>query len=291
MTTRPDLDLSDLVSLYDEVWSDQVHQHPTPVEIDPIVLPHAPLHCTTSAALVPADPPFAWDTNGWYQHLGIKFPYRVRRTRLAQHYLAVGGQCDARATWIFKQLLNPDVRRAYDLTPLGSVYENDPVVQRMLKDQAAQVKARAAAEGRQITDEEAAAELGLDLKENSCNTLDESHGTDHTGFHHYSYWVQEMLDLPLYDDLYLEHLEAWRTLIHRICRRAGLNLRFSLGLTVGSEYHIQQATATQRLKVLDSAITETQPAFTIILGMQIPPTDDNAKDLLITLLNEFPSHI
>lgn len=290
--TRPDLDLSDLGDTYD-MWADSFLDNDTDM-LDPIVLPGSPLHISTCTDLVPGDPLFAWDVNGWYRHLRIPFPYRVRRTRLAQHYLAVGGQWDARATWIFKQLLQPVVRRSYDLTPLGALYEADPVVQRALKDKVTRAKARALAEGRaEITDEEAAEEIGIDLKENSGTGLDEIHEwpqTEASGFGAYSYWVQDMLDLPLYDDLYIEHLEVWRRLIHRIAVQAGMNLRFSLGLTAGSDYEVRQARPIERLGHLDAAITDNRPAFIIVTGMQIFPNEHTARTILLTLLDRFPQH-
>lgn len=284
--------MSDLTDLYAQ-WSQDLLQVPedgggdqSPA-LDPIVIPGHPLTCSTSTALQDATPAFSWDTNHWYRCLGVPWPYRVHKARLARYYLAVGGQQSARATWVLKQLLNPVTRRAYDLTPLGGIYENDPIVQRVRKDRISQVKMEYLQRGEDISDDDAAAQLGLDFQEN----VDESSGIgqddDSAAYRPYSYWVGDMLDLPMYDDLYLDHLEVWRRLIHQTCRRVDLKIRFSLGLEAGGSVRIHQAEPEHRTK-FDAANTEISPAFAIVIGMQIIPDQSQANDILITLLDEYP---
>lgn len=65
-------------------------------------------------------PSIVWDVNGYYWALGVDF--RATRRQLADAYREKGGENDSYLTYVFSQLLNPEVRRRYDARPLGSVF-------------------------------------------------------------------------------------------------------------------------------------------------------------------------
>lgn len=61
-----------------------------------------------------------WDVNCYYRDLRV--PTNATRKQLMRAYQRFGNNPNARLTYVFKQLLNPVVRREYDMMPLGSVY-------------------------------------------------------------------------------------------------------------------------------------------------------------------------
>lgn len=62
-------------------------------------------------------PSVVWDVNGYYHALGVGF--RATRRQLMDAYLRLDGPNDAYLTYVFKRLLDPQVRRKYDACPLG----------------------------------------------------------------------------------------------------------------------------------------------------------------------------
>lgn len=77
-------------------------------------------------------PTICHDVNGYYRELGVH--WKASRADLRKAYLAKDGPNDARLTFIFKQLLNKKIRRAYDMSPLGSLFM-DKYVWAWLKSQ------------------------------------------------------------------------------------------------------------------------------------------------------------
>lgn len=88
----------------------------------PVILGKGPLAWSTSTVLVAVEHP-CWDVNGYYQELGVH--WRASRRELMRAYQALEGQSSARLTYVFKQLLNPQVRQEYDRMPKGQKYLDD----------------------------------------------------------------------------------------------------------------------------------------------------------------------
>lgn len=73
----------------------------------------------TSLALEPF-PSLVWDVNGYYAELGVS-PW-ASRLEIRQAYQRKAGWKSSRLTYIVKQLLNDEIRLAYDSVELGSVF-------------------------------------------------------------------------------------------------------------------------------------------------------------------------
>lgn len=68
-------------------------------------------------------PTVIWDTNGYYSDLGVD--PRATREELRRAYQRKKGWRSVRLTYVLKQLLNPEIRRLYDLTPCGACLRDD----------------------------------------------------------------------------------------------------------------------------------------------------------------------
>lgn len=64
--------------------------------------------------------PIVWDVNGYYLELGV--PTDATRLQIRRAYQDLGGHGSPRLTYIVKQLLDPEIRAAYDATPLGRLF-------------------------------------------------------------------------------------------------------------------------------------------------------------------------
>lgn len=98
--------------------------------------------CFSTSTEIEVWPSIVYDANAYYATLGVT--HRATRTELRQAYLARGGQKKSRMTYILKQLLDPQVRRKYDATPLGSLFLDDYVVHQVQKVMAQQASEQAA---------------------------------------------------------------------------------------------------------------------------------------------------
>jgi len=90
--------------------------------------PFNPVVCSSSLELE-RWPSVVWDVNWYYWVLGVHF--RATRRQLKDAYLDKKGEDDDYLTYIFSQLLNPEIRRAYDAKPLGSVFWDKYVEQKV----------------------------------------------------------------------------------------------------------------------------------------------------------------
>lgn len=98
-----------------------------------------PLECSTSVA-VERWPSIVWDPNGYYRELGV-LPQATRR-ELREAYQALGGQHSQRLTYIMHQLLDPEVRAAYDATPSGSMFLDDYLAEELRRRSAREISHR-----------------------------------------------------------------------------------------------------------------------------------------------------
>lgn len=86
-----------------------------------------------------------WDVNGYYRQLGVS-SYATRE-ELRKAYRRKKGWRSPRLTYILKQLLDLDIRAAYDSTPLGDVFW-DRYVEDDVRRQAHKEASRLRREGR-----------------------------------------------------------------------------------------------------------------------------------------------
>jgi hypothetical protein len=82
-----------------------------------------------------------WDVNGYYQELGASV--YASREELRRAYRRKKGWRSPRLTYIFKQLLDPTIRRLYDSMPFGQVFWDryvEDIVRKEAAKQAAQLR-------------------------------------------------------------------------------------------------------------------------------------------------------
>lgn len=135
MGFRPDLDLSGILSQYQVFGgtprSGRESDHlsvlaETTIPPDP---PDEPIRCgygaewCSSETALALSPEICWDANGYYRELGVH--WRASRRELREAYRERNGDQSIRLTYVFCQLLDPQIRAAYDRTPLGEVFMDD----------------------------------------------------------------------------------------------------------------------------------------------------------------------
>ena len=105
-------------------------------------LPAVASSCTDLERL----PSFCWDVCGYYRRLGAHWRATVRELRVAYNTVDPE-QTDERVMYALTQLLDPEVRRLYDLMPLGGVFLLDKDVNAAIKRAAAREAARRSRDG------------------------------------------------------------------------------------------------------------------------------------------------
>jgi hypothetical protein len=97
----------------------------------PVAVPAGPYEFATGQELEPW-PTIVWDVNGYYAELGVT--HQATRAELKAAYQARSGWGSARLTYILRQLLDPEIRAAYDSSRPGSVFF-DEYIARWFHDQ------------------------------------------------------------------------------------------------------------------------------------------------------------
>jgi hypothetical protein len=111
----------------------------------PVAVPAGPFEFATTQELEPW-PTIVWDVNGYYAELGVA--PGATRAQLKAAYQARQGWASARLTYILRQLLDPEIRAAYDSSRPGSVFF-DEYIARWFHDQS--LRDSIAEEGRLLT--------------------------------------------------------------------------------------------------------------------------------------------
>lgn len=197
-------------------------------------------------------PEICWDVCGYYRRLGVSWKATRRQLRVAA--FARGFQ-DRDIVYAIKQLLNRDLRRAYDRMPLGGLFMPDRDVQRMLKRQAIRMAARESAAGETVTAEDVLARMGMSLVTGSAGEdeapssrrlpaqealpagASETLGSTVTDWDlEWSFWIG-----PGRLSHESEGLPAWQRMLARAFRAAGCSrASFAVGLFSGPGFSVEE---------------------------------------------------
>jgi hypothetical protein len=110
-----------------------------------------PVSASSSVALV-RWPMFVYDVNGYYRTLGVS-PWATKvEIRQAYQKILEQGENLVRATYVFKQLINANIRKQYDSQPEGEIYLDSWEIQRIKDEARAEAIKRRMAQGLDVSD-------------------------------------------------------------------------------------------------------------------------------------------
>jgi hypothetical protein len=239
MGERPNLDLSAILGLYENVLPSReeaeamrkVQQPDGGLRYDvPVRLGWGPDRWSTSMALVPVVP-VCHDVNGYYRELGVD--WRASRKELMQAYMAKDGQSSVRLTYVFKQLLDPLIREAYDKSPKGDFFLDD-YTEASLKRRAAEEAGRRAQLNPDTTIQDVLDEWGYVLLDESDEGVDTVRGKRQDlpqrkaqGDWSYSYYAWQTEDFVQNE----ARLQEWQALLSTAAGRIGASTEIAIGVT------------------------------------------------------------
>lgn len=223
---------------------------------------------STCMDLVPA-PLICWDVLGYYRTLGVH--WKASKKDLMKAYQAFGPMPTAYQTHVFKQLLDPAKRRAYDMTPLGQLFMDDDYVQDWLKNKASAEAARRSKAGVPTTAREVIEEEFRLVPDDPAEPLDTAEGEAPDSeepvtpwpFSWYS-WRSKSEDT--------DTLAEWQHLLIKEVAERGEVLNVAVGF-VGKQPH----------RYLVGRVGQTQIAF---LGEKECPTQALASAAALALIND-----
>jgi hypothetical protein len=124
-------------------------------------------------------PAWCWDVCGYYRCLDVH--WRASRLDLRRAYQRLGGDRSRVRTYAISQLMDPALRREYDLLPFGTAWLKDRYVQQAIKRMAAaEAGRRAAADDRiprwrrpeRVTVDDVLGEMGFGLNRDAPDDED-----------------------------------------------------------------------------------------------------------------------
>lgn len=264
MGERAALDLSKIMTQYELLGPIGPAMPVLPLEDEksplrfqvPVRLGRGPLTWSTCTALLPVEDP-VHDVNGYYRELGVH--WRATRRELMAAYRAKDGQRSPRLTYVFKQLLNPKVRQAYDRMPKGSTFDDE------YTDQDLKRKAHAAAGERRSRGETVTVDQVLDewgyviLPEDELDSVasvrkDQGHPQDEPWPFSYYAWNTSSY-LPDVD-----RLRRWQELLSTAASRRGVAPKMILGTTSLSDRQFMLEEINGEDVVFFSEGTEPSPS-------------------------------
>lgn len=218
-------------------WS-MVPRRPVEQEQDALLVGSGPPEASSSTELSVL-PVNIWDVNGYYRELGVLTAATRKQLRLA--YVAKDGPNDERLTYVFKQLLDPEIRFAYDCTPLGELFM-DKYVEAMLRQRIINAKSQRmqdladAGVDLDLVDQDAierdvAEEMGF--VEEADDTPDETvdaeplDDQDEPVPFLFSYYLWRTRVVP---ERAQQVLSEWQALLASELSREGIRIRFAVGL-------------------------------------------------------------
>jgi hypothetical protein len=186
---------------------------------------------STSTALVPVQR-ICHDVNGYYRELGVN--WRATRRELAVAYMARNGMASSRLTYIFKQLLNPKVREAYDRTGPGGEFLDD-YTQTDLKRRASDEAVRRSTLGQTASADDIMDEWGyVTVPEDgidSVSPMGKDRGQRRNGPWNYSYYAWKTSGYLQNE----ERLQQWQELLSMAAARQRVAPVLAIGLTAMSD--------------------------------------------------------
>jgi len=194
----------------------------------PYLVGDGPVTCSTSQVvdLVPI-----WDVNGYYADLGVGT--RATKGQIAKRYRAVG-TTSARLTYVVKQLLNREVRRAYDACPLGSVFLDEEVLAHIRR-----ARAKAVSEAGD-TVAESQGEPPQAVLDTVPVAVQDSISPDVWGYAHYQ-WESLPADQ--------ERLRQWQTAVVSAASAHGVTVQIAVGSSGGTRPPVEVTVVGTRIVV------------------------------------------
>lgn len=239
MGQRPDLDLSGILAAFDRRWltPDQEVVVRNVPEQDGLKFPlpqrfglGPDVWSASTELAVPVR--FRWDVNGYYAALGVS-PQATRR-ELREAYQVLEGQSSPYLTYVFKQLLNPETRAAYDAAPLGQMFL-DEYTQRDLKRRAKTEAHRRSSRGEFTTAEQVMDDWGY-VTEDGGEGVDTVSPTEQNSPRRaarleYSYYCWRTTKFLVDEEL----LQQWQRVLTATAAELGIAPRLSFGITSVSD--------------------------------------------------------
>jgi hypothetical protein len=190
-------------------------------------------------------PQVCWDVCGYYRRLGVHWQASRKDIRLA--YLARDPmKRNEPLHYVLTQLLDPLIRRAYDLMPLGGLFLGDRGVRESIERAAAREAARRTSmmdPGEMTAQEEVLTEWGFekgvsedDARERLAGQFRAGTSSDELGNslddwerHWGWYRLADPYDDPYGTGIDSRPLERWQALIAAALQEAGARISFSVG--------------------------------------------------------------
>lgn len=237
MAHRPDLDLTGIVDLYqgfmplqEEAEAMRKVQEPDDcLRYDhPVRLGWGPDRWSTSMALVPVER-VCHDVNGYYRELGVD--WRATRKELREAYQEQNGQASARLTYVFKQLLDPLIREAYDRSPKGELFLDD-YTEDDLKRRAHEEAGRRASMGQSATAEDVLDDWGyVTLDDEEVDTVravrndrPQRKARQEWRYSYYAWKTENFVQNEA-------RLQEWQELLSEVASRVGHSPEVAIGVT------------------------------------------------------------
>jgi hypothetical protein len=214
-----------------------------------LVAEGAPEREASSCTDVAVMPEVCWDVCGYYRRLGVRWRASRKDIRLA--YLARDpAKEDEGLHYVMTQLLDPVVRRAYDLMPLGGLFLGDRDVRESIERAAAREASRRTARqapGEMTAQEEVLSEWGFEkgvseeearerlAPQYRAGTASDELGGSLEGWERHWGWYRlaDPYDNP-YEVPDARHLEQWQALVAAALAAAGVRASFSVGTWPGN---------------------------------------------------------
>lgn len=263
MGARPDLDLSSILGSYADVLPTQeaVEALRKAESRDdslcyerPARLGWGPDRWSTSMALVPVVR-VCHDVNGYYRELGVD--WRATRKELREAYVALDGPNDARLTYVFKQLLDPLVREAYDRASKGEFFLDDYTEEDLKAKAAREAANRSQRLGKPVSSDDVLDEWGyVSLEEeevDSVRAVRQDRTRRRAQEWNYSYYAWRTKSF-VQDEA---RLQEWQHLLSAEASRQGSHPEMGIGVTSVSDQPYMMDYVHERPVLFFS--TETEP--------------------------------
>jgi hypothetical protein len=206
--------------------------------------------CSASQVLAPS-PGICWDVCGYYRRLGVH--WRATRRQLLEAAMASGitiGAGDPWRAYALAQLLDPAIRREYDMMPLGALFLKDAYVNELLKREAHRVATEMYDEdGENVTVQDILAGMGYSAGQGGTaagerpeapTALPRASGRDRPWMLQWS-WYRLAGDADI--SWRAEVLERWQLMLVRAFDETGMPVRFSVGLYTGWGVHVRHGSS------------------------------------------------